>query len=76
MREVDLGRDERKAIEDLIAQITGTDFSSWSLAAYTEHEDTEIYIILSHDLEERLIITRTHNNDDEDSWSIQQLLPP
>jgi len=71
MREVDLGRDERKTIEDLIAQVARTDFSSWSLAAYTEHEDTEVYVILSHDLEERLIITRTYNNDDEDSWSIQ-----
>lgn len=71
MREVDLGCDERKAIEDLIAQVTGTDFSSWSLASYTEHEDGEEYIIESYDLEERLIITRTYNNDGEDTWSIQ-----
>lgn len=71
MRETDLCLDVLAEIENLLWMITRHSFPRWSLISYTENGDGQEYIVESHDSEERYTITRTYDEDDQDTWSIQ-----
>ena len=73
MRETDLCLDVVAEIEHLLWMITRFSFPRWSLISYSENGDGQEYIVESHDSEERYTITRRYDEDDQDTWSIQQI---
>lgn len=73
-REFKIRSKEEKAIDYLLTAVTGVYIPTWSILSCTEGGEADIYIIMSHDVQERFTVTRRYILFSEDSWSIE-LLP-